>query len=74
MIMNKKCPKCNREYNSAPAISREDNETEICPMCGHTEAFMDFIKHSNELTEEQKKEMLEVITIKLEEAYKTYEK
>ena len=33
------CPKCGREYNCPPAISREDNETEICPVCGIVEAF-----------------------------------
>ena len=32
------CPKCGREYNCPPAISREDNETEICPVCGIVEA------------------------------------
>ena len=32
------CPKCGREYDCPPAISREDNETEICPICGVVEA------------------------------------
>ena len=32
------CPKCGREYNCPPAISREDNETEICPVCGVVES------------------------------------
>ena len=32
------CPKCGREYNCPPAISRENNETEICPVCGMLEA------------------------------------
>lgn len=32
------CPKCNKEYTDRPAISREDNKTEICPCCGRREA------------------------------------
>ena len=27
------CPLCGRTYHGAPAISREDNETLICPDC-----------------------------------------
>lgn len=34
----KKCPKCGREYEDRPAISRVDNKTEICPECGTREA------------------------------------
>ena len=34
------CPKCGREYNCPPAISREDNETEICPVCGVVESLV----------------------------------
>ena len=32
------CPKCCREYYAPPAISRTDNEIEICPVCGVAEA------------------------------------
>lgn len=32
------CPKCGRAYSDYPAISREDNKTEICPVCGVREA------------------------------------
>lgn len=28
------CPLCGQEYKGYPAISRTDNETEICPDCG----------------------------------------
>ena len=38
-----KCPKCNRECYEYPALSRKDNETEICPRCGVKEAMEDFI-------------------------------
>lgn len=32
------CPRCGRSYHGAPALSREDNETLICPDCGTREA------------------------------------
>ena len=32
------CPKCGRAYSEVPAISREDNQTLICPDCGTREA------------------------------------
>ena len=33
-----RCPKCKREFTEYPALSRVDNETEICPECGIVEA------------------------------------
>ena len=32
------CPKCKKEFTEHPALSRVDNETEICPECGVREA------------------------------------
>ena len=32
------CPKCNESYQSYPAISRDDNKTEVCEDCGTAEA------------------------------------
>ena len=32
------CPKCGRQYTAPPAISRTDNKTEICPVCGAEES------------------------------------
>lgn len=32
------CPKCGKNYIGAPALSREDNSTLICPKCGTSEA------------------------------------
>lgn len=32
------CPKCGKNYKAPPAISRVDNKTPICPMCGTREA------------------------------------
>ena len=34
----KKCPKCGKVYTEHPAISRDDNVTEICPDCGVLES------------------------------------
>lgn len=43
-MKSNKCPKCGREYNEHPALSREDNKTEICPACGMREAMAAFMK------------------------------
>lgn len=32
------CPRCGNAYHGAPVLSREDNETLICPDCGTREA------------------------------------
>lgn len=32
------CPHCGRKFKAPPAISRVDNKTEICPLCGTREA------------------------------------
>ena len=34
----KLCPKCKKDYDEHPAISRVDNKTEICSVCGIAEA------------------------------------
>lgn len=39
------CPVCKKEYIGYPAISRRDNETEICSKCGVDEALNDFISN-----------------------------
>ena len=36
--MKRICPVCGREYHEAPALSRVDNTTLICPDCGVREA------------------------------------
>lgn len=38
MEQTKVCPKCGKTYTARPAISRFDNHTEICPLCGTREA------------------------------------
>ncbi len=35
---NMKCPKCGKDYEETPAISRVDNKTNICSRCGFIEA------------------------------------
>lgn len=32
------CPKCRKPYTGCPALSRVDNQTDICPDCGMREA------------------------------------
>lgn len=32
------CPICGLKYDTAPAISRRDNRTPICPDCGTRQA------------------------------------
>ena len=32
------CPKCGKTYTGYPALSRCDNKTEICSVCGTKEA------------------------------------
>ncbi|MDD2980925.1 MAG: hypothetical protein PHN80_13295 [Hespellia sp.] len=32
------CPRCGKSYYGAPALSRVDNESLICPDCGTREA------------------------------------
>jgi len=44
----KTCPKCGKTYEERPAISRRDNETEICPICGMLEAMEDFMNANKE--------------------------
>ena len=38
----KQCPICGRNYSAPPAISRADNETEICPVWGVVESLAGF--------------------------------
>ena len=38
------CPRCEREVEGYPALSRKDNKTEICTNCGQEEAMNDFLK------------------------------
>lgn len=37
-IKKRDCPRCGESYIDYPALSRVDNETDICPECGVLEA------------------------------------
>ena len=38
MATKQRCPICGQEYTGAPALSRTDNQTLICPDCGTLQA------------------------------------
>ena len=42
-----KCPICGRYYSEQPALSRKDNKTKICSMCGMKEAINSLFKNTN---------------------------
>lgn len=42
----RKCPICGKKYYGYPALSREDNKTEICSECGIFEALAKFSEYS----------------------------
>ena len=45
---NKKiCPICGKEIIGYPALSREDNKTEICSDCGTVEALLIYFNKKN---------------------------
>lgn len=46
--MKRICPICGKEYSNYPALSRRDNETEICPDCGIMEAIEDCMKNTHQ--------------------------
>ena len=50
------CPKCGKGYREPPTLSREDNETYICPTCGAREAL-----EALGLPENEQNEILEII-------------
>jgi DNA-directed RNA polymerase subunit RPC12/RpoP len=50
------CPRCGKSYQEAPALSRADNETYICPDCGTREAL-----ESMGVDEEEQMQILETI-------------
>ena len=37
-----RCPMCDNRFEGYPAVSRRDNETEICSDCGQWEAIESF--------------------------------
>lgn len=55
------CPICKATYDEYPAISRRDNKTEICPICGIDEALEDFAKAYCSAPKKERKKMAEVL-------------
>ena len=51
----KVCPVCGKEYSEHPAISRKDNKTEICSLCGRLEAVEQFLNDNMEGKENDNK-------------------
>ena len=50
------CPRCGQAYYEAPALSRIDNQTLICPECGTREAL-----ESIDIGQEEQEEILAII-------------
>lgn len=50
------CPLCGKTYGEAPALSRTDNETLICPDCGTRQAL-----ESIGIDAEERKKILSII-------------
>ena len=50
------CPLCGKTYTAPPALSRKDNKTEICPICGTREAL-----EAAPLTDAQRAEILQTV-------------
>lgn len=55
------CPICGRQYAAPSAISRIDNKTEICPVCGAMESI-------SFLSETQRDEIIKAVEEKEIEA------
>ena len=45
MKERKTCPICGFEITGVPAISRKDNETEICSSCATAEALLEYFNY-----------------------------
>ncbi|WP_096187979.1 hypothetical protein [Evansella halocellulosilytica] len=44
-LKGRNCPKCGNEYFAPPALSREDNKTDICSACGSWEAVGAYLQY-----------------------------
>lgn len=55
------CPKCNKEFTTPPALSRVDNKTKICSLCGTKEA-LDIALNNGAMSKEDADNILEKIT------------
>jgi ribosomal protein L37AE/L43A len=48
--MGGNCPRCKRDYEEYPALSRVDNKTYICSKCGTEEGLFNFMNPGKPLT------------------------
>lgn len=44
------CPRCHRHYENYSAISRYDNKTEICELCGLAEGLWEYFRYEKKAT------------------------
>lgn len=51
-VESKKCPVCGKFYQGLGALSRKDNETEICSECGQAEGMEELMSYFFTLTDE----------------------
>ena len=54
------CPKCNKPYTEPPALSRRDNKTYICSVCGTKEALEDAM-NAGMMNEKDADEIVELV-------------
>ena len=47
------CPRCGKETNDYPALSRTDNKTNICSQCGTDEAMTAWLTYTQSNQKEQ---------------------
>lgn len=67
VMVESRCPKCNCHYLGKPALSRKDNLTLICPMCGMNEALEAAkIELKGNMTEEEWNQLKQSITTSIE--------
>ena len=47
-VTREACPRCHGLMSKHPALSRKDNQTQICQRCGIREALEDFENHKEQ--------------------------
>ena len=47
------CPKCGKQYIGEPSLSRKDNKTKICGLCGLQEALQAMKEYMEKRNEEK---------------------
>lgn len=52
-ILPWECPRCGKETNDYPALSRTDNKTNICSQCGTDEAMENWARYIQSQKEQE---------------------